>query len=263
MSIHPSSVIDKEVQIGENVTIGPFCHVRGRTRIGDGTVLESHVTIGNEWGIVEIGKNNRIGTGAALGGPPQDLSYKGEATKLIIGDNNNIREFATINCGTAKGGGVTQIGNNCMIMAYVHVAHDCLLGDNCVIANSCQLAGHVVFEDHVKVGGMCGFTQFTRIGKHAFIAGGATVNKDILPFTIAKGNFAVMRAPNSIGLERAGHPKDQIEMINRAVRIMTKGGGTVEQSLARISNECQSGPLVQYFIDFARGALERERGIAI
>lgn len=263
MSIHPTSVISKEAEIGTNVEIGPFCVIKGRARIGDGCVLESHVSLGNEWGWAKLGKNNRLATGAAVGGPPQDLSYKGDPTGIELGDDNLIREYATLNCGTKKGGGVTRIGSHCMIMSYAHVAHDCQLGDHVVIANSTQLAGHVVFEDHVKTGGMCGINQFVRIGKHAFIAGDSAVNKDVLPFTIAQGKYAVMRAPNSIGLERAGYAKEEIEAVNRAVRIITKGGGTVEEALARIATECKSTPLVQYFVDFVKTSVAGPRGIAI
>lgn len=263
MAIHPSSVISPQAEIGKDVEIGPFCVVKGHVRIGDGTVLESHVSLGNEWGSVILGKNNRIATGAAVGGPPQDLSYQGDPTRLEIGDENLIREYVTVNCGTKKGLGVTRIGSHCMIMAYAHVAHDCQLGDHVVIANSNQLAGHVVFEDHVKTGGMCGFNQHCRVGKYSFVAGDSAVNKDILPFTIAQGKYAVMRAPNSIGLERAGYPKEEIEAINRAVRIITKGGGTVDEALSRIHNECKSGPLLDYFIESVKNAVNGSRGIAI
>ena len=259
MSIHPSSVISKEAIIGKDVTIGPFCVITGRTTIGDGCVLESHVSIGSEFGITEIGKKNRFSAGCAVGGPPQDLKYKGEPTKLIMGDNNNIREMATINIGTPGGGGLTKVGNNCLIMAYVHVAHDCILGDHVVIANSSQLAGHVVLEDHVKVNGMCGVSQFIRIGKYAYIAGDTAVNKDVLPYTIAQGNYAVMRATNRIGLERAGYSKEDIESINRAVRIITKGSDTIEESLARIQAECTMSPAMVYFVDFLKSST---RGIA-
>lgn len=263
MKIHPTSVISKEAELGSDIEIGPFCVLKGKVRIGDGCVLESHVSIGNEWGSVEIGKENRFSAGAAIGGPPQDLSYKGEPTRLVMGDKNLIREFTTLNCGTAKGNGVTTIGSHCMIMAYAHVAHDCLIGDYVVIANSNQLAGHVVLEDHVKTGGMCGFNQFVRIGKHSFVAGDSAVNKDIAPFTIAQGKYAVMRACNSIGLDRAGYAKEEVESVNRAVRILTKGGGTVDEALARIQAECKSGPLLGYFIDFVKASVAGSRGLAL
>lgn len=258
--IHSSAVISPDAKIGSNVYIGPFCVIQGQVTIGDGCRLDSHVIVGNQHGIVEIGKDNKFSAGAAVGGPPQDLSYKGEPTKLVLGDRNVIREFVTLNCATAKGAGVTRIGSDCLIMAYSHVAHDCHLGNNIVIANSVQLAGHVTLEDHVKTGGMCGFNQFVRVGKYAFVAGDSAVNKDILPFTISSGKYAVMRATNSIGLDRAGFTKEDIESINRAIRIVTKGGGTIEASLARIQSECTMSPSIQYFIDFMKSS---SRGLAI
>jgi UDP-N-acetylglucosamine acyltransferase len=259
-SIHPSSVISKEAEIGENVTIGPFCVVSGRVKIGAGSKLVSHVSLGSEFGIVELGKNNTLAAGAMIGGPPQDLKYKGEPTKLEIGDGNSIRELVTINIGTPGGGGVTRIGNGCMIMSYAHVAHDCQIGNNVVIANSSQLAGHVVVEDQVRISGLCAFNQFVRVGKYAYIAGDSSVNKDILPYTIAQGKYALMRATNRIGLERAGYSKADIESINRAIRIFTKGAGTTDEKFARIEAECEKSPALQYMLDFARAS--SERGIA-
>ncbi len=258
--IHPSSVISKTAELASDVEVGPFCNIIGRVKIDSGTKLISHVCIGSEFGIVEIGKNNTVCAGAALGGPPQDLKYKGEATKLIIGDHNHIRELATLNIGTPGGGGITRIGSHCLIMSYSHVAHDCRVGDHVVIANSSQLAGHVTLEDHVKVGGICAFNQFVRVGKYAMIAGDSAVNKDILPFTIAQGKYAIMRATNRIGLERAGFAKEDIEAINRAVRIFTKGTGTIEECVARIKAECQPSESLSYFVK----AIEEpsDRGIA-
>lgn len=258
--IHSSAVISKDAKIGDNVYIGPFCVIQGKVTIGNNCRLDSHVIIGNEFGIVEIGNDNKFLAGAAVGGPPQDLSYKNEATKLVLGDRNTIREFVTINCATAKGGGVTRVGNDCLIMAYSHIAHDCMIGDHVVIANSNQLAGHVTLEDHVKTGGMSAFNQFSRVGKYAFVAGVSAVNKDILPYTISSGNYAVMRATNSIGLDRAGFAKEEIEAINRAVRIVTKGGGTIEESLARIQSECAPSASLAYFVDFIKSS---SRGLAI
>lgn len=259
--IHPSSFISSEAKIADDVVIGPFCIVRGNVTLGKGCVLESHVSLGNEFGIVEIGERNVFSAGAVVGGAPQDLSYKNEQTRLIIGNDNVFREMVTVNCGSPKAGwGTTRIGNHCLIMAYSHVAHDCTIGDHVVIANTTQLAGHVVFEDHVKVGGICAFNQFVKVGMYAYIAGDSAVNKDILPFTIAQGKYAVMRASNRIGMERAGYSKEDVEAINRAVRIVTKGGGTVEESIARIRQECGSSPTVEKFIEFA---VSSSRGLAL
>jgi UDP-N-acetylglucosamine acyltransferase len=259
MKIHPSSVISKQAEIADDVEIGPFCIVSGRVRIAAGTRLISHVSLGSEAGVVEIGKGNIFCAGSGVGGPPQDLKYKGESTKLTIGDNNTIRELATINLGTPTGGGETVVGNNCLIMSYAHIGHDCKVGSDVVIANSSQLAGHVVIEDHVKINGMCGFNQFVRVGKYAFIAGDSAVNKDILPFTIAQGKYALMRATNRIGLERAGFSKEDIESINRAVRIFTKGTESIDESIARIEAECGKSEPILYFVNSIRGS---ERGVA-
>jgi UDP-N-acetylglucosamine acyltransferase len=258
--IHPSSVISKDAEISPEAIIGPFCVVNGRTKIGAGTHLVSHVSVGSEGGIVEIGRDNWFGAGAAVGGPPQDLKYRGEPTKLVLGDRNVVRELATINIGTPAGGGITRMGNDCLIMSYAHVAHDCAIGDHVVIANSSQLAGHVIIEDHAKINGMCGFNQFVRIGAYAYIAGDSAVHKDVCPFTIAQGKYAVMRATNRVGLQRSGFAKEEIDAINRAVRILTKGGGTIEEAIERMRAECKGSPGVERFIGFMR---ESERGIAI
>jgi UDP-N-acetylglucosamine acyltransferase len=258
--IHPSSVVSKEAELADDVVVGPFCIITGKVRLGAGCVLESHVSMGNEWGIVEVGERNRFAAGAAIGGPPQDLSYKGEPTRVSMGNDNVVREAVTINCGTAKGGGVTRVGNNCLIMAYSHLAHDCQIGNHVVIANVTQLAGHVVFEDHVKVGGICAFNQYVKVGQYAFIAGDSAVNKDILPFTIAQGKYAVMRAANKIGMERSGFDKESVEAIARATRIITKGGGTVEEAIARIRQECPPCAALDAFIKFAT---ESSRGLAL
>lgn len=260
MKIHPSSIVSPESQIADDVEIGPFCSISGNVKIGSGCKLVSHVSIGSEFGVVEIGKNNLFAAGCVVGGPPQDLKYKGEPTKLIIGDNNMIREMATLNIGTPGGGGVTQIGNNCLIMAYVHVAHDCLLGSNVVIANSTQLAGHVTIEDFARIGGVCAINQFVRIGKFAFIAGDSAINKDIVPYAMAQGRYAVIRATNRIGLERAGYKKEDVDSINRAIRILTKGSSSVTEALERIEKECPQSEALDYLLNFIRSS---ERGVAL
>ncbi len=261
MSIHPTSIIGPEVKLGKNVNIGPFCVVTGDVTIADGTQLASHVVIGDPQTQVMIGKNNRFFSGAVVGGPPQDLTYKGEKTQLIIGDNNSIREFVSINVGTPKGGGVTRIGSENLLMAYVHIAHDCQLGNHIVMANSCQLAGHVEIHDHAKISGVCLFNQFVVLGKYCYITGDSAVNKDVPPFCIAQGKYAVVRAANEIGMDRAGFSKVEIENIRRAVRIITKSKLTLEGSLQRISEECEMVPALNDFLAFIKSD-ERKRGLA-
>lgn len=257
--IHPTAIIDKSVELDTGVKVGPYSVIKGKVFIGADTVVESHAVIGSEHGIVKMGKKNHIFSGAMVGGPPQDLKYKGEETSLEMGDGNMVREFVTINIGTATGTSVTRIGNNNLLMAYVHVAHDCNLGSNIAIANTSNFAGHVTVEDNVRIGGVCSFNQFITIGKYAFIAGDSAVNKDVMPFTIAQGKYAVSRAPNSVLLERSGFSKDEIDNIWRAIRIVTKGGRTIEEALADIEKECAPSENIKYLTTFIR---KSERGIA-
>jgi UDP-N-acetylglucosamine acyltransferase len=259
MKIHPSSIIGKEVELGSDVQIGPFSVIEGRVKVGSGTIIESHCRIGNPFGIVEIGEKNHILPGAMVGGPPQDVSYKGEPTKLVIGNSNIIREFTTLNCGTTKDGGVTQIGNQCMLMAYVHVAHDCKLGNNVIVANSTQFAGHVLVGDYARIGGMVGIAQFIKIGRYAYIGGGAHINKDILPYSIAEGNWAKVRATNKVGITRAGFEKGEVDAIYRAIKFIIMGERTIDEALQKINEECEKSSHIEYLIDFIKTS---ENGIA-
>lgn len=254
MAIHPSAIISDEAVIGDNVTIGPFSVIKGKVKIGDGCTIDSHVTLGSDHGIVELGKNNSIAPGAVVGGDPQDLKYKKEETKLIIGDNNIIREYVTLNLGTVTGLGETRIGNNNLFMAYVHVAHDCIISDHVTIANSTQLAGHVELEDHVKIGGVCACTQFVKLGRYSYLAGDSTVNKDVLPYAICSGSFAKMRATNKIGMERSGYSKSEISNIHKALKVVLKGNLTVEESIERIEKECETSDGLTHFIDFLKNS---------
>jgi UDP-N-acetylglucosamine acyltransferase len=259
VDIHPTAVVDSRVELPQDVKIGPYSVIKGKVIVGPGTKIESHVVIGSEHGVVTLGKNNHFLPGAMIGGPPQDLKFKGEETRLEIGDNNIFREFTTVNVGTSHGGGITRIGDNNLFMAYVHVAHDCQMGNNIAVANTTNFAGHVTVEDNVRVGGVCSFNQFITLGKFSFIAGDSAVNKDIMPFTIAQGKYAVSRAPNEVGLERAGFPKEEVENVYRAIRIVTKGGRTIEQALEDIQKECKPSENIKYLMNFIR---KSERGIA-
>ncbi|PIT99885.1 MAG: acyl-ACP--UDP-N-acetylglucosamine O-acyltransferase [Bdellovibrionales bacterium CG10_big_fil_rev_8_21_14_0_10_45_34] len=260
VSIHPSSVISSEAIIEKGVSIGPFCTLRGRVRIGANTHLHSNVSIGIESGIVEIGEGNQIYPGCVLGGAPQDKKYKGEPTRLHIGNNNHIREHVTISLATATAKGTTKIGNNNMVMAYCHFGHDCEIGDDNVFANASQLAGHVQIGNQVNVGGVCAFNQFVRVGDYAFLGGYSSVNKDILPYAIAQGNYAVMRATNKIGMERGGMNAADIDGLHKAIRIIIKGSSTLSEGLQRIHDECTPSPAIEYLIRFIK---ESKRGLAI
>jgi UDP-N-acetylglucosamine acyltransferase len=257
--IHPSSVLSGDVVLDENVEIGPYCLIQGKVKIGKGTLIEGHVTIGYQFGEVEIGENNHFSPGAVIGGPPQDVGYKNERTRLKIGNNNKFREFSTANLATTKGDKETTIGDNNYLMAYTHVGHDCKIADHVVIANDTHLGGHTIIEDNVVIGGVCAFNQFTRVGKFSFIGGGSVVNKDILPFSKAHGDHAVCRATNKIGLQRNGFDKDEVENVHRAVRILIMGTETIDEAIERIHKECTLSPNVQYLIQFVRNS---KRGIA-
>lgn len=261
MAVHPTAIVSSQADIAADVEIGPFAVIKGRTTIGSGTQVESHAVVGNDNGITILGKNNHILSGANVGGIPQDLSYKKEPTRLEVGDGNTFREFTTINCGTQKGGGLTKIGNNCLFMAYVHIAHDCNIGNHVVIANTTNFAGHVTVEDHVRIGGVCSFNQFITIGRFAYIAGESAVNKDVLPFTMVQGlgDYAVSRATNKIGIERAGFSKDEVTNVHRAIRALIMGHRTIEEALELIAKDCTPSPNIEHLTNFVRRS---ERGIA-
>ena len=260
MKVHPSSVLSPNVVLEDDVEIGPYCNIQGHVKIGKGTFIEGHVTIGYRHGIVEIGKNNHISPGAVIGGPPQDISYKGEPTKLIIGDNNIIREFTTFNLATSKGDGITSIGSNCYFMAYSHVGHDCKIGNNVIVANNSHFGGHCEVEDNVVIGWVCAFNQFSKVGRNSFVAGSSIVNKDILPFSRAQGNYAVVRATNKVGLLRRGFSKEEVANVHKAIRIIIMGSGTVDEALARIQSECTQSENIQALVHFVKSS---KRGIAI
>jgi len=198
-TIHPTSIVEEGAQIGDNVTIGPFCYITGDVTIGDGTTIASHVLIEGE---TRIGKNNRIFAHTAIGTIPQDLKYNGESVQLLIGDNNTIREFVQINSGTEGGGAVTRIGNHNLLMGHVHIGHDIQIGNRCIIANGSALAGHVELGDFVVIGGLSAIHQFSKLGDYAMLAGASALAQDIPPFCMAEGNRATLRGLNLTGLRR-------------------------------------------------------------
>ena len=258
--VHPSSVISPDVELADDVEIGPYCIIQGKVKIGKGTYVEGQVTLGSRYGILEIGENNHFAPGAVIGGPPQDISYKSEPTQLIIGSNNVFREFCTINIATSKGDKKTEVGNHCYMMAYTHAGHDCKIGNNVIIANNSHLGGHCEIEDNVTIGGVCAFNQFTKVGRGAFVAGGSSVNKDILPFSRAQGNYAVVRATNKIGLSRKGFSREEVANVHKAIRIMILGSHSVEEGLERIRQECTMSSNIEYIIQFIKSS---KRGLAI
>lgn len=260
MKVHPTSVLSPDVELGPDVEIGPYCLIQGKVKIGKGTIIEGHATVGSRYGILEFGENNHIFPGAVIGGPPQDITYKSEPTKLIIGSNNTFREFTTVNLATNKGDGKTEMGNNCYMMAYTHVGHDCKVGNNVIIANDTHIGGHCIIEDSVTIGGVCAFNQFTRVGKNAFIGGNSVVNKDILPFSRAQGTWALVRATNKVGLARKGFSREEVSNVHKAIRIFIMGSGTLEEAYDRISKECAPSENIDYLVNFVK---QSKRGIAI
>lgn len=261
MSVHELAYVDPKAKIGKNVYIGPGAVILGNTSIGDDSYIHNHATVGSLECTTVLGKNNIVFPGAVIGGIPQDLKYAKENTELLVGDHNTFRECVTVNTGTVSGGGITKIGSHNLIMAYCHIAHDCILGDHIVVANSSNFAGHVIVEDHVKIGGVCSFNQFVKIGQHAYIAGESSINKDIIPFTIARGNYAVSTVTNKVGLERAGFTKEDVAQIHKAIRLFLKSSETIEKIIETVLESFEGSPNknVAAIIDFVKNS---ERGIA-
>ncbi|MEO5971671.1 MAG: acyl-ACP--UDP-N-acetylglucosamine O-acyltransferase [Bdellovibrionia bacterium] len=248
--IHPTAIVHPEAKIDPSVQIGPWCTIGPQVRLDKGTRLISHVVIE---GWTQVGEDNTFFPFSVIGAIPQDLKYKGEPTQLIIGNNNTFRESVTLNLGTVKGGGVTRIGNNCLVMAYTHVGHDCVVGNHCIIANAGALAGHVVLEDYVTMGGMCGITQFCRIGAYSYIAGQSAVERDVPPYSIAIGGRpCVVKGTNIVGLRRRGFSSDIIQKINETIKLWARPDVQREQCLLEIESQYGETPEIQQFISFIR-----------
>lgn len=259
LSIHPSVIVSGEASIADSATIGPYCVIEGQVHIGERTVVESHARIGSRFGSVEIGADNLIQSGAVLGGPAQDYSFRDADAALVIGDRNRIGDYVSINLGTAKGGGVTRLGNDNFVMAYAHLGHDCRLDDHVVITNGTQLAGHVVVEHHALLSGLAGVTQFVRLGAYSFLVAGSFANKDIPPYTIAEGHWAAPRAVNRVGLRRAGFAPAVRKSLERAVRFLLDRSLTIDEVLDRIEAECDRGDAVDHLVRFLASS---KRGVA-
>ncbi len=215
--IHPTSIISPEVELGENVSIGPFCILEGNITVGDNTSFKSHCVVR---GNVSIGKKNKFFSFCSIGEEPQDLTYKQEVTKVIVGDNNTIREYVSIHRGTLKQDKVTKIGSHNLLMAKVHVGHDTIIGDNCVLVNSVNLAGHVSVGNKVIISGNCGVTQFVNIGEGVYVGASTTIDKDVPSFCTVIGNRAKLKGINIIGLRRAGFSKSDISELVTFIRSM-------------------------------------------
>jgi UDP-N-acetylglucosamine acyltransferase len=247
--IHPSAIVEPGAQIGANVFIGPFCHIGSDATLADGVVLQSHVVVA---GRTEIGAGTRIFPFASIGHPPQDLKYKGEASRLVIGARNVIREHVTMNPGTEGGGMLTSVGDDGLFMVGAHVAHDCRVGNRVILANNATLAGHVHVGDHAIIGGLSAVHQFVRIGPHAMIGGMSGVENDVIPYGLVMGERAKLAGLNLVGLERRGFSKPDISTLRRAYRILFGPQGTLAERLDEASEMYAGNVLVEEIAGFMR-----------
>jgi UDP-N-acetylglucosamine acyltransferase len=251
----PLAYIHPEAKIAQNVVVEPFTTIYKDVEIGEGTWIGPNVTIMEG---ARIGKNCKIFPGAVISAPPQDLKYQGEASTAVIGDNSIIRECVTMNRGTALDKNTTSVGKNCLVMAYVHIAHDCIIGNNVIIANSVQLAGHIEVQDHVFIGGASAIHQFVKIGAHSMISGGSLVRKDVPPFIKAAREPLSYAGINSIGLRRRGYTNEQINEIQQVYRILFLNGLNYSAALEKIEMEMPSSVERDEILNFFRNS---ERGV--
>ncbi len=256
VEVHATAVVDATAELGPDVIIGPYCVIGPGVVVGEGTRLGAHVVIERD---TVIGENCQIHAGAVLGGDPQDLKYRGEPTTLVVGAHTVIREYVTLNRGTSARG-TTEIGSDCLIMAYAHVAHDCVIGNHAVLANAVNMGGHVTVEDWAIVGGLTAIHQFARIGRHSFVGGAAAVRKDVPPFVKAAGNPLRLYGLNSVGLQRRGFPESVRRGLRQVYRLFFKSNLNISQALERARQEVESCPEVTQFLEFVESS---GRGITV
>ncbi len=247
MKAHPTALVDARAEIADDVEIGAYSIIGEHVRIGAGTTIGSHMVI---TGRTTIGENNRLFQFSSIGDQPQDKKYAGEETELVIGDNNTIREFCTFNTGTAQGGGVTRIGNNNWIMAYVHIAHDCVIGDNVILANNATLGGHVTVGDHAILSGFAGIHQFVEIGAHSFVSFASHVNQSIPPYVTVSGEKAKAKGVNTEGLKRRGFSPEQVQNVRRAYRTLYRSGLTLEEARGRLQEMAEAAGEIRPLVEF-------------
>jgi len=253
--IHPTALIDPKAELADDVEVGAFTIIEGKVRIDAGTRIRSHVVLS---GRTTIGKNNHVFQFSSIGEEPQDKKYAGEDTELIIGDNNTIRELCTFSRGSLQGGGVTRIGNNNWIMACVHIAHDCLLGNDIIMANNASLAGHVTIGNHAILSGYSLIHQFCTVGEHSFTSYASHVNQSIPPYVTVAGEKAHVKGINSEGLKRRGFTTDQINQVRRAYKALYRESLSLEDATAKINEMAVDSPEIEPLVDFLKTA---ERGI--
>jgi UDP-N-acetylglucosamine acyltransferase len=253
-NIHPTAIVADGAQIADDAIIGPYCTVSAEAVIGSGTELISHVVIE---GNTVLGAGNRVSPFAVLGGRTQDLKFAGGKPGVKIGDNNTIREYVTVNSATNEGD-FTTVGDNCLLMAYTHIAHCCRIGNQVIIANACQIAGHVTIEDMATIEGLVGIVQFLRVGTMAFVGGVSKVSKDLPPYMIAHGDPLEVRSFNRIGMERRGVDEAGRKAIKEAYRIIYRQDAPVAEALDKIEAEVEQTPEVKHLLEFCRAS---EKGI--
>lgn len=255
--IDKSAIVSKDAKIDRSVTIGPYAVIGGGVTIGAGSWVGAHAVID---GRTKIGNNNKIFQFASIGTIPQDRKYRSEDTSLEIGDNNVFREFCTVNLGTAQGGGVTKVGSNNLIMNYVHIAHDCTVGDDVIFSNNASLAGHVIVGDHVIFGGFAKVAQFARLGAYSFLVANSDIGKDVLPYVIAGGSMDTIKlyGLNVIGLKRHGFAEETIKKLKSAYNVILRKNLTVQQAISELTNMVSFCQEIQLFIDLLE---QSERGI--
>jgi len=245
--VHPTAIIDSAAEIADDVEIGPYCVIGAGVRIGKGTKLGSHVVM---QGRTTLGEDNVVFPFATIGTIPQDLKYKGEASELLIGNRNTIREYVSLNPGTAGGGMITRVGDQNLLMMQCHIAHDCIIGNRNVIANGATLGGHVTIEDFVIVGGLVGIHQFVRVGTSAIIGAGSMVSKDVPPYCNATGDRAKLHGLNLEGLKRRGFDRAVIDILHKAYRMVFQSKLRTEEALKKVSAELPGIPEINKFVSF-------------
>jgi len=259
VSIHPTAIIAEGAVVPASCTVGPFCTIGPNVVLGEHCELVSHVILD---GHLTMGARNRVFPFASLGVAPQDLKYAGDPTQLIMGDDNTVRESVTISRGTAGGGGVTRVGNGCLIMTLTHIGHDSVIGDGCILANGATLAGHVIVEDYAVVGAMCPVHQYCRIGKYSYIGGGTTITQDVLPFSltcIERNNHSY--GLNKVGLERRGFSAEDLRKLRTAYRILVGSKKNTTQALQEIHDMIDQGAGNEHVRYLAAFVAASERGI--
>lgn len=256
MQIHSTAIVHPKASLADDVEVGPFCLIGEHVKIGKGTRLLSHVRVD---GWTEIGERNELHSFASIGGPPQHLGYKGEPTKVIIGHDNILREYVTVNRATVQGGGTTTIGSKNFLMAYVHVAHDCHLGSHLILANAASLAGHITIGDHAIIGGLTGIHQYVRVGSYSMVGGCCGIVQDLPPFMRAAGGYrARMYGLNSVGLRRHGFSTDRISVLKRAYDMLFRSGRRIAEAARLAKAEFGDQPDVITVLGFLEGT---KRGI--